>query len=97
MHNTLKTYSFENKVFEVNEQVTDILRDFVSENTHHIARFYPADYSNATPKAIMTMLGFSLQYVSGSRPVSKFRVLQLTCYDKDFEVLHHLVDQITEG
>lgn len=97
MHHRLNTYRFDNANFIADKKTSEVARKFVEKYGKHISRYYPADYSKADVKSILTMFGFSFQYVRGSGFPSKYEISELTCYDKDIDILTNLVDSITKG
>ena len=86
----LKTFTYDVEI-NISDENKHILRDFIEQHSDSLKRIYPADYSNASVKAMLGMLGFTYRPVFGPTDPPALRIVGLFCYETDFFILDSLV------
>lgn len=86
----LKKFIYDVEI-DISDRNKKILREFISRNAQSIKRIYAADYSNASLKAMLGMLGFSYRPVFGAASPRALRIIELFCYESNYTLLNELV------
>lgn len=89
----LKKFTYDIEI-DLSENNKRILRAFIMQNSNSLKRIYPADYSKASIKAMLGMLGFTYRPVFGPIEPRAIRIIELFCYESDYPILNDLISSL---